>query len=76
MLSELEIQLDLIKVPFQVLIDTETRAYFKERNVGLSTDLGPSQVRIAGEFTIGSGYGADGIVLMSDNSLNSGIPDR
>jgi putative ABC transport system permease protein len=70
LLPELEGQLDVIKVPRQVLIDTETRAYFKQRDIGLATDLGLTQVRIVGEFTIGSGYGADGIVLMSDQSFS------
>ena len=70
LLPGLEDQLNLIKVPGQVLIDTQTRAYFKQRHVGLATDLGVNQVRIVGEFTIGSGYGADGIVLMSDRSFS------
>jgi putative ABC transport system permease protein len=70
LLPELRGQHKLIKVPGQVLIDTQTRAYFKQRNVGLATDLGVTQVRIAGEFTIGSGYGADGIVLMSDDTFS------
>jgi putative ABC transport system permease protein len=70
-LPELAARVELIKVPGQVLIDTETRAYFKQRDVGLATDLGVSQVRIAGQFTIGSGYGADGIVLMSDQTFSS-----
>ncbi len=69
-LPELEDQLGLIKIPGQVLIDTQTRAYFKQRNKGLSTDLGVNGVTIAGEFTIGSGYGADGIVMMSDLSFS------
>jgi putative ABC transport system permease protein len=69
-LPELEAQIGLIKVPGRVLIDTETRAYFKQRNVGLATDLGVTRVRIVGQFTIGSGYGADGIVLMSDRSFS------
>jgi putative ABC transport system permease protein len=70
LLPELEKQLSLITVPRQVLIDTQTRAYFKQRNIGLATDLGVTGVRIAGEFSIGSGYGADGIVLMSDRSFS------
>jgi putative ABC transport system permease protein len=77
LLPELDHQLDLIKVPRQVLIDTQTREYFKQRDIGLATDLGLTQVRIVGEFTIGSGYGADGIVLMSDLSFSlvqGGIP--
>ena len=71
LIPELEEQLHDIKVPRQVLIDTETRAYFKQRNVGLATDLGVTQVQIVGQFTIGSGYGADGIVLMSDTSFST-----
>ena len=71
LLPELPAQRPLIEVPGQVLIDTQTRAYFKQRDVGLATDLGVSRVRIVGQFTIGSGYGADGIVLMSDRTFAS-----
>jgi putative ABC transport system permease protein len=70
-LPELPAQRRLIEVPGQVLIDTQTRAYFKQRDVGLATDLGMTHVRIVGQFTIGSGYGADGIVLMSDRTFSS-----
>jgi putative ABC transport system permease protein len=71
LLPELVGQRRLIEVPDQVLIDTQTRAYFKQREVGLATDLGLTRVRIVGQFTIGSGYGADGIVLMSDRTFSS-----
>ena len=70
-LPELPAQRRLVEVPGQVLIDTQTRAYFKQRDVGLATDLGLTRVRIVGQFTIGSGYGADGIVLMSDRTFSS-----
>ncbi len=71
LLPEIAAQRRLIEIPGQVLIDTQTRAYFKQRDVGLATDLGISQVRIVGQVTIGSGYGSDGIVLMSDRTFSS-----
>ena len=64
-LENLEANLDLLKIPGNVLLDTQTRGYFGNRELGLETDLGAGRGIIVGTFTIGAGYGWDGMVLMS-----------
>jgi len=68
-LPELTNKLDLLKVPGNALIDTRTRDYFGDREVGIDTDLGTGRVSIVGTFTIGTGYGADGMLLVSDSTF-------
>lgn len=63
-------QLDVLKVDGSLLIDTQTRKYFGERDVKVETDLGAGRIRVAGKFTIGTGYGADGLVVMSDRTFS------
>lgn len=62
-------QLDLLKVDGSLLIDTQTRKYFGERDIKVETNLGAGRIRVAGKFTIGTGYGADGLVVMSDRTF-------
>jgi putative ABC transport system permease protein len=69
-LPELPEMLDLLKVPGNVLIDTRTRDYFGDRDVGLETDLGLMRVTIVGTFTIGTGYGSDGMLLVSGRTFS------
>jgi putative ABC transport system permease protein len=37
--------------------------------VGVETDLGTTRVEVVGEFTIGTGYGADGMLVMSEQTF-------
>jgi putative ABC transport system permease protein len=69
-LPELAEKVDLLKVPGNVLIDTRTRDYFGDREVGLETDLGLLRVTIVGTFTIGTGYGSDGMLLVSGQTFS------
>ena len=66
----LQADLDVLKIPGNVLIDTQTRHYFGNRDIGVETDLGTGRGTIAGTFTIGSGYGWDGMVLMSAETFS------
>jgi putative ABC transport system permease protein len=57
-----------LHVPDTVLMDTETRNSFgppQQRRVGEETELNQTRIRIVGRFTIGTGLGADGMVLTS-----------
>ena len=74
---DLEGEIDKLKAPGAVLIDTRTRDYFGQRDVGLETELGFTRITVVGEFTIGTGYGSDGMLLMSEatfSSLFGGMP--
>ncbi len=75
-LPELAEAIDQLKVSGNVLIDTKTRNYFKKRDIGVETDVGLTRVRIAGKFTVGTGYGADGMILMSDRTFARIMGDR
>jgi putative ABC transport system permease protein len=62
--------LDALKVPDTVLMDTRTRSYFGPRGPGVETDLGWTRATVVGEFTIGTGFGSDGMVLTSDQTFS------
>jgi putative ABC transport system permease protein len=64
------VDLEALKIPGNVLLDTQTRDYFGNRELGVETDLGTSRGTIAGTFTIGAGYGWDGMVLMSAETFS------
>lgn len=58
-----------LTLPDTVLMDTMTRDYFGQRAPGVSTELGAVRVTVVGQFTIGTGYGADGMVLTSEETF-------
>jgi putative ABC transport system permease protein len=57
-----------LRTPFTVLMDTSTRDYFGPRSPGVETELGWRTVQVVGQFTIGTGYGADGMLITSDGT--------
>jgi putative ABC transport system permease protein len=54
--------------PDTVLMDTSTRDYFGQRQPGVITELNRMRIEVVGQFTIGTGYGADGMVLTSERT--------
>lgn len=54
-----------LRTPDTVLMDTATRTYFGPRGVGVETELNHQRIEVVGHFTIGTGYGADGMVMTS-----------
>jgi putative ABC transport system permease protein len=58
-----------LTVPGNVLMDTATRDFFGERSEGVTTELSGVQVRVVGQYRIGTGYGADGMVITSDQTF-------
>lgn len=57
-----------LATPDTILMDTSTRNYFGSRQVGVETELNQTTIEVVGRFTIGTGYGADGMVLTSDRT--------
>jgi len=57
-----------LHAPDTVLIDTSTRDYFGPRHVGIETELNSTTIEVVGKFTVGTGYGADGMVLTSEHT--------
>jgi putative ABC transport system permease protein len=70
LLPGLEHDIDLLKIPGNVLIDSKSRDYFGDLNPGVETDLGATRVTIVGTFAIGTSYAADGLLLMSDRTYS------
>jgi putative ABC transport system permease protein len=59
-----------LRSPDTILMDTQTRDYFGPRGVGEETELNQTRIRVVGRFTIGTGYGADGMVLTSERTYS------
>ena len=54
--------------PDTVLVDTYTRKYFGKHDTGTETELNGVAITVVGEFIIGPGLGADGLVVTSDRT--------
>lgn len=65
-----EMCLSRLRAPDTVLMDTGTRDYFGPRSVGVETEMNQLTIQVVGRFTIGTGYGADGMVLTSDRTYD------
>jgi putative ABC transport system permease protein len=59
---------DRLHTPDTVLMDTGTRKYFGPRGVGVKTKLNEKTIEVVGQFTINTGYGADGMVMTADRT--------
>jgi putative ABC transport system permease protein len=53
-----------------VLIDTQSRAEFGPQYRGAEAELGDSRVEIVGQFTIGTGFGANAQLIVSDRTFS------
>lgn len=60
----------------RVLMDSRSRPEFGERTTGLQTELGRTRVELAGEFTLGTGFAADGAVLAGEQTFAALFPQR
>ncbi len=61
----LERHLAALRKPNTVLTDTLSRDILGPRGPGVVTELGSTQVEVVAEVTLGTGFGADGLVLVS-----------
>lgn len=81
-LPEVNQQLDKIKLPDQVLFDRKARGDYKqaiaqvERGNPTPTEVERRTVIIAGVFSLGASFGADGILIASDQTFLHFFPKR
>ena len=74
-LPEVNQQLDKIKLPDQVLFDRTSRGDYTqaiaqvEQNKPATTEVERRTVRISGLFSLGASFGADGILVASDQTF-------
>jgi putative ABC transport system permease protein len=81
-LPEINQQLDKIKIPDRVLFDRKSRGdYTKaiaivEQGNPVQTEVDRRNVLITGLFSLGASFGADGILVMSDQTFLHFFPKR
>lgn len=62
--------------PDALMMDLKSRDEFGPREVGTTTELAGKQIRIADHFLMGTGFAADGVVLLSDLGFQRLFPFR
>ena len=55
-----------LQKPGEALIDRRSHAEFGNFEPGQNVEVGPQRVEIVDQFTIGTGFGANGLILVSD----------
>lgn len=73
-LAEVERQAPLLTQAGRVLADRQSREEFGPLNQGVKTEVGGQQVRIAGTFNLGTGFGADGAIIVGDQTFAQLFP--
>ena len=74
--AEIERQLDLLRRPDTVLIDTATLPMYGPQLPGRRVELNNRSVEIAGQFVLGTGFVGLGSVVTSDLNFTRIFPDR
>jgi putative ABC transport system permease protein len=59
-----------------VLVDRLSRWEFGPKEQGVSTEVGRQAVRVAGEFSLGTGFSADGALVTSASTFHRLLPLR
>jgi len=81
-LPEINQQLDKIKIPDRVLFDRKSRGDYQqaialvEQGKIAQTEVDRRNVLITGLFSLGASFGADGILVMSDQTFLHFFPKR
>lgn len=68
---------EVLKERDTVIIDRRSRPEFGPKDIGVQTELGRLRITIVGQFTLGTGFVADGVVLVSEQTYSrilGGIP--
>ena len=55
-----------IQQPGQALIDSRSHTEFGRFPVGHAVEVGPQRITVSGQFQLGTGFGANGLILVSD----------
>jgi putative ABC transport system permease protein len=60
--------------PGRVLIDRRSHAEFGPQDTGVETEIGAYRVTIVGQFTLGTGFGANGLLILGDTTFFQVVP--
>jgi putative ABC transport system permease protein len=69
LLSDLDSQEDVLRENDTVLIDRRSRPECGPQETGVRTEIKNHKVRIGGQFNLGTGFGANGTLLVSDQNF-------
>lgn len=69
-LPDLREKVEKLKIVGNAFIDTKSRSYFGDLSLGVESELGMARVRLVDTFTIGTGFGSDGMVMCSSETFS------
>ena len=75
-LPALEGDLSPLKEPGHVYMDTFSRKQFGRWRNNNKLEVGGRRIQVAGEFSMGTGFGADGDIIVSDQTFQRLFPNR
>ncbi len=70
LLEELDAQRGELTPLDSVLIDRRSRPEFGPTEKGVVAEIGPRKVRVVGTFGLGTGFGADGAIVVGDQTFH------
>jgi putative ABC transport system permease protein len=73
-LPELDAQRDRLKEVRTVSVDQRSRKEFGPHAPGMSVEIGATTVRVIGEYSMGTGFSADGGAVCSDATFRELVP--
>lgn len=68
-LPEIAPHLPELRLLDNVLIDRRSRPEFGRQEAGVTTEIGTRKVQVVGQFTLGGGFAADGMIIGSDQTF-------
>lgn len=75
-LAEIEEEQSRLEKSDAVLVDRLSRSEFGPMQAGVTTEVGGHTVDVAGEFTLGTGFSADGALVASQTTFHHLLPFR
>jgi putative ABC transport system permease protein len=69
-IPEVEEELVQLQLPDNVLIDRRSRPEFGRQDRGVTTEIGRHRVKVVGQFTLGGGFAADGMIIATDQTFS------
>ncbi len=75
-LPELQGDLSALKQPGHVFMDTFSRKQFGNWRNNNKIEVGMRKIQVVGEFAMGTGFGADGDIIVGDQTFRRLFPNR
>jgi putative ABC transport system permease protein len=74
LIPEVNADLDALRQPNTVLMDTRARRFFGGARIGLESELARHRVKIVGHFPLGPDFFTDGTMITSDRNFETLFP--